>query len=80
MTSVALIVLVITLMPIDTARSGECSVGSSRVSLLFEGREKFDKVKTDYEKNKAEKAEYLRKNPGMSMGCSAGPTYHLYLL
>jgi len=76
----AIALLPLSLIPIETVHTGGCHVGTVRVSLTLEGRERFDEVKADTQKRNKADEEFLKRNPGIAMGCSAGPTFELYRL
>jgi|GEM_PF-2125365 hypothetical protein len=76
-----IIVLGLFIIPIDTARVGECGgTRTIRLSVVNGDFNKFETAKKDAQERRASKAEYLRQHPGMAMGCSLGPVYKLYLI
>jgi hypothetical protein len=72
--------LLVMFLPIRTVRVGECNgTQSIRLSLVGGDWKKIEAAKKDAQERRAKKAEFLKQHPGFSMGCSAGPTYRLYI-
>lgn len=81
-TAIAALIIssVLLIIPISTVRVGECGgIKPTRLSLIKGDLNKLEEAKNEAKERRAVKAEVLRKNPGLAIGCSYGPTYQLYL-
>lgn len=78
---VSAVTLLVMFVPISTVYVGECNGAQSiRLSLVGGDWKKIEAAKKDAQERRARKAEFLKQHPGFSMGCSAGPTYRLYIV
>ena len=77
---VSAVTLLLMFVPISTVHVGECRGSQSiRLSLVGGDWKKIEAAKKDTQERRASKAKYIKEHPGWSMGCSAGPTYRLYI-
>lgn len=69
------------MIPVETVRVGECG-GAKPIRLSFVNGDvkKLEDAKKEAQDRRERKEEALKRNPGIAMGCSLGPTYQLYVI